>query len=132
MLRNFLGILAQKVCDVRHELFLIRDARDMFQETDKTLQVFTAGVAIGVTKEAIQRWNLKHPELQAEMHPGGSVDLIRQVLAGERCDDTRLASRASTTRSSMASLWMAFLTCSSKEVTVSRGLSRKLTPATAF
>lgn len=91
MLRNFLGILAQKVCDVRHELFLIRDARDMFQETDKTLQVFTAGVAIGVTKEAIQRWNLKHPELQAEMHPGGSVDLIRQVLAGERCDVLILA-----------------------------------------
>ena len=86
MLRNFLGILAQKVCDVRHELFLIRDARDMFQQKEKTLQVFTAGVAMGVVKEAVQMWNLKHPELQAEMHPGGSVDLIRKVLAGERCD----------------------------------------------
>lgn len=86
MLRNFLGILAQKVCDVRHELFLLRDCRDMFQQKDKTLQVFTAGVAMGVVKEAIQIWNLKHPELQAEMHPGGSVDLIRQAIAGERCD----------------------------------------------
>ena len=85
-LRNYLGILAQKVMDIRHELFLIRDGRDCFQRTGETLQVFTAGVAMGVVKEAVQHWNLKHPELQAEMHPGGSVDLIRKVLAGERCD----------------------------------------------
>ena len=84
--RNMYGILAQKVCDVRHELFLIRDGRDIFREEDKTLQVFTAGVAMGIVKETVQRWNLKHPDFQAEMHPGGSVDLIRRVLAGERCD----------------------------------------------
>ena len=30
MLRNFLGILAQKVCDVRQELFLLRDNVDMY------------------------------------------------------------------------------------------------------
>ena len=86
VLRNYLGILAQKVCDIRHELFLIRDARDMFQRTDETLQVFSAGVAMGVVKEAIQHWNLKHPERQAELVPGGSVDLVRRILAGERCD----------------------------------------------
>ena len=85
-LRNYLGILAQKVMDIRHELFLIRDGRDCFQRTHETLQVFTAGVAMGAVKEAVQHWNLKHPEMQAEMHPGGSVDLIRKVLAGERCD----------------------------------------------
>ena len=84
--RNMYGILAQKVCDVRHELFLIRDGRDMFQEKEKTLQIFTAGVAMKIVKEKVQQWNLAHPERQAEMHPGGSVDLIRKVLAGERCD----------------------------------------------
>lgn len=31
MLRNFLGILAQKVCDVRRELFLKRDGEDMYE-----------------------------------------------------------------------------------------------------
>jgi hypothetical protein len=30
MLRNFLGILAQKVMDVRHELFLSRDGVDIY------------------------------------------------------------------------------------------------------
>ncbi len=86
MLRNFLGILAQKVCDIRHELFLIKDGRDMFQRKDLTLQVFTAGVTMGVAKKAVQRWNLDHPERQAELVPGHSVDLLRRILAGERCD----------------------------------------------
>jgi hypothetical protein len=31
MLRNFLGILAQKVTDVRRELFLLRDGTDMYE-----------------------------------------------------------------------------------------------------
>lgn len=84
--RNMYGILAQKVCDVRHELFLLRDGRDMFQERDKTLQVFSAGVASSIARETVQHWNLNHPERQAELHVGGSVDLIRRVLAGERCD----------------------------------------------
>ena len=66
MLRNFLGILAQKVCDIRHELFLIRDGRDMFQRRQETLQVFSAGVTMGVAKKAVQRWNLDHPERQSE------------------------------------------------------------------
>ena len=84
--RNMYGILAQKVCDVRHELFLIKNGQDMFRQKDKTLQIFTAGVAMRVVREKVQQWNLAHPERQAEMRPGGSVDLIRRVLAGERCD----------------------------------------------
>ncbi len=84
--RNLYGILAQKVCDVRRELFLLRDGRDMFQRREETLQVFTAGVALSLVRECVQHWNLKHPERQAELHTGGSVDLIRRVLAGERCD----------------------------------------------
>ncbi len=84
--RNMYGILAQKVCDSRHELYLLRECRDTFREEDKTLQVFTAGVARSIVKETVQRWNLTHPKLQAEMHSAGSVDLIRRVLAGERCD----------------------------------------------
>lgn len=86
LLRNFLGILAQKVNDVRHELFLIRDCRDMYCERDKTLQIFTAGVALKVVTATAQRWNLAHPERQAEVHTGGSIDLVRRILAGERCD----------------------------------------------
>lgn len=86
MLRNYLGILAQKVNDVRHELFLIRDCRDMYREQDKTLQIFTAGVAMKVVTATAQRWNLAHPERQAEVHTGGSIDLVRRILAGERCD----------------------------------------------
>lgn len=31
MLRNFLGILAQKVCDVRREMGLLRDGHDMYE-----------------------------------------------------------------------------------------------------
>ena len=34
MLRNFLGILAQKVCDVRRELFLLRDGHDLYAGLD--------------------------------------------------------------------------------------------------
>ena len=86
MLRNYLGILAQKVCDIRHELFLIKDGRDMFQRKNETLQIFTAGVTMGVAKKAVQRWNLDHPERQAELIPGHSVDLLRRIIAGERCD----------------------------------------------
>lgn len=86
LLRNYLGILAQKVNDVRHELFLLRDCRDMFCERDKTLQIFTAGVAMKVVTATAQRWNLAHPERQAEVHVGGSMDLMRRLLAGERCD----------------------------------------------
>ena len=86
MLRNYLGILAQKVCDIRHELFLIKDGRDMFQRKHETLQVFTAGVTMGVAKKAVQRWNLDHPERMAELVPGHSVDLLRRIIAGERCD----------------------------------------------
>lgn len=86
LLRNYLGILAQKVNDVRHELFLIRDCRDMYREQDKTLQIFTAGVALKVVTSTAQRWNLMHPERQAEVHTGGSIDLVRRILNGERCD----------------------------------------------
>lgn len=35
MLRNFLGILAQKVMDVRQELFLLRDGRDIFNPVEE-------------------------------------------------------------------------------------------------
>jgi hypothetical protein len=34
LLRNLLGMLAQKVCDVRQELFLLRDGYDMYKDQD--------------------------------------------------------------------------------------------------
>lgn len=100
MLRNFLGILAQKVCDVRHELFLIKGGRDMFQRRDETLQVFAGELFRDEVLRAVQIWNLDHPDLQAELRPleelaersdvivdsegarvSGSVKFVRQAPA---------------------------------------------------
>lgn len=86
MLRNFLGILAQKVTDIRHELFIARDQRDIYGETEKTLNIFTAGCAMAVVKDVADAWTNRHPELPAVVTPGGSVDLVNKVLAGEPCD----------------------------------------------
>ena len=88
LLRNLLGMLAQKVCDVRHELFLLRDGYDMYAEADpsKCLNVFTAGVAVGIVDGLAEKWNALHPEMPALVRAGGSVDLIRAVLKDEPCD----------------------------------------------
>lgn len=86
LLENYLGMLAQKVCDVRRELFLLRDGRDIYSEHDKTLQVFCAGVVMEQAKAVMRQWNIAHPELQAEVHVGGSADLVNRIRAGERCD----------------------------------------------
>ena len=95
MLRNLLGILAQKVCDVRQELFLLRDGRDMYGgrtlPEDKVLHVRTAGVAMKVARRIVRVWNALHPELPAECQAGGSVDLVRRVREGEPCDVLILA-----------------------------------------
>lgn len=119
LLRNFLGILAQKVNDVRHELFLIRDCRDMFMERDKTLQIFTAGVAMKVVTATAQRWNLAHPERQAEVHVGGSIDLIRRILAGERCDVLVTADDTTITQMLMPEYAKGFITFASNKMVVS-------------
>ena len=55
-------------------------------EKTNTLQILTAGVAKDIIKSTVEKWNVQHPELQAEMYADGSVDLIRKVQAGERCD----------------------------------------------
>lgn len=90
MLRNFLGILSQKVCDVRQELFLLRDGRDMYDgltmPSEKVLHILTAGVAMNAVKRAVRIWNAMHPELPAECKGGGSVDLIHMVQDGTPCD----------------------------------------------
>lgn len=119
LLRNFLGILAQKVNDVRHELFLIRDCRDMFQERDKTLQIFTAGVAMKVVTATAQRWNLAHPERQAEVHTGGSIDLVRRILAGERCDVLVTADDTTIAQMLMPDHATGYITFASNKMVVS-------------
>ena len=50
------------------------------------LQVFSCGVCSSVTRKMIDRWNLRHPELPARLTRGGSVDLVRQIVAGADCD----------------------------------------------
>lgn len=86
MLRNFLGILAQKVTDIRHDLFIAKDQFDIYGETEKTLNIFTAGCAMGVVRDVADLWTNRHPELPAVVTVGGSVDLVKKVLSGEPCD----------------------------------------------
>ena len=85
MLRNFLGILAQKVTDTRREKDAMED-RYLSELAPHRLHVLHAGVAMGVMREAAALWNEKHPELPVSAVPGGSVNLIRDCLDGDPCD----------------------------------------------
>ena len=85
MLRNFLGILAQKVTDIRKEKAGLA-AEAAAQIAPYRLHVFCAGVSMKLVKETAEKWNALHPELPAVVTPGGSVDLIRDCIAGEPCD----------------------------------------------
>lgn len=85
MLRNFLGILAQKVTDVR------REKAHAVAELEKELvphrlHISCAGVSMKLVKETAEKWNKKHPELPAIVNPGGSVDLVRDCISNEPCD----------------------------------------------
>ena len=53
---------------------------------NKTLNIFSAGVAKKVVSATIEKWNALHPELPAALTVGGSVDLIRRSLSGDPCD----------------------------------------------
>ncbi len=85
MLRNFLGILAQKVTDIRREKAELAADYDK-QLVPYRLNVLTAGVAMRMVNDTATRWNELHPELPAVVTPGGTVDLIRDCLAGVPCD----------------------------------------------
>lgn len=50
------------------------------------LNIFNAGVAMGIVRETIGKWNNLYPEKHAEMQAGGSVYGIKQLLAGEPFD----------------------------------------------
>jgi len=85
MLRNFLGILSQKVTDVRKEKaeLAAEAAREI---APYRLHVFCAGVSMKLVKGTADKWNALHPELPVVVTPGGSVDLIRDCIAGDPCD----------------------------------------------
>ncbi len=85
MLRNFLGILAQKVTDVRREK---ADAVAALERelAPYRLNILCAGVSLKLVHETAEEWNRIHPELPAIVTPGGSVDLIRDCISGEPCD----------------------------------------------
>lgn len=85
MMRNFLGILAQKVTDTRREKDRM-EQQYLEELAPYRLHIFHAGVAAGVVKDTVKRWNELHPELPAKTTQDGSVDLIRECLAGEPCD----------------------------------------------
>ncbi|HZK02418.1 MAG TPA: substrate-binding domain-containing protein [Anaerovoracaceae bacterium] len=85
MLRNFLGILAQKVTDVR------RQKAEAVAEFEKELapyrlHVSCAGVSMRLVDEIAIEWDKMHPELPAIVTPGGSVDLVRDCINNEPCD----------------------------------------------
>ncbi|MDD5014830.1 MAG: substrate-binding domain-containing protein, partial [Atribacterota bacterium] len=85
MLRNFLGILAQKVTDVRKEkanAVAVVEA----ELAPYRLHVFCAGVSMKLVKAIAEKWNEMHPELPVIVTPGGSVDLIRDCIGGKACD----------------------------------------------
>jgi ABC-type molybdate transport system substrate-binding protein len=85
MLRNFLGILAQKVTDIRKEKAEVT-AEAALQMAPYRLNIFCAGVSLKLVKEAAKKWDALHPELPSVVTPGGSVDLIRDCISGEPCD----------------------------------------------
>lgn len=85
MLRNFLGILAQKVTDVRKEKAGAVAALEA-ELAPYRLHIFCAGVSMKLVKATAGKWNEIHPELPAIVTPGGSVDLIRDCIGGEACD----------------------------------------------
>ncbi|MDC7227227.1 MAG: substrate-binding domain-containing protein [Spirochaetales bacterium] len=85
MLRNFLGILAQKVTDVRREK---SEAITNFEKelAPYRLNVLCAGVSMRLVFAAAEQWNAENPEYPAVVTPGGSVDLIRDCIGGAPCD----------------------------------------------
>jgi len=85
MLRNFLGILAQKVTDVRKEK-AEAVARLEAELAPYRLNIFCAGVSMKLVMRIAEKWNKLRPELPAIVTPGGSVDLIRDCISGEACD----------------------------------------------
>jgi ABC-type molybdate transport system substrate-binding protein len=85
MLLNFLGILAQKVTDIRKEKADLA-AEAARQIAPYRLNVFCAGVSMKLVKETADKWNTLHSGLPVVLTPGGSVDLIRDCIAGDPCD----------------------------------------------
>lgn len=53
---------------------------------EQQLEVFSAGVAAGLVKQTASAWKKDYPEFPISVTVGGSVDLIRQAIAGRPCD----------------------------------------------
>jgi len=100
MLRNFLGILAQKVTDIRREKAELA-AEATRQLAPYRLHILSAGVALNLAREAAEKWNDLHPELPAIVTPGGSVDLIRECIAGDDPCDVLISADDSIIRTMM-------------------------------
>jgi len=52
----------------------------------KRLHILSAGVASDAARDTAAKWNAEYPDFPAVLDCGSSVDLIRRVLGGERCD----------------------------------------------
>ena len=53
---------------------------------EKTLKIFSAGVAKRAVSDMMERWNREHPGLKAELLSCGSVELARKIISGRRCE----------------------------------------------
>lgn len=85
MMRNFLGILAQKVTDIRKEKSQLAAQAEKLLAPYR-LNVFCAGVSMKLVEKTADRWNSIHPDFPVIVTPGGSVDLIRECISGDPCD----------------------------------------------
>lgn len=50
------------------------------------LNILTAGVAKAMVEKAAAEWDKSHADMPCEIYSGGSVDLIRRLIAGTPCD----------------------------------------------
>jgi len=93
MIKNFFGILTQKITDIRAAHKAQVDLLNK-QIAGEVLYVNTAGCVMKVAHETAAKWNKLHPELPAIVKGGGSVDIVRNALAGKPCDVMIVADEA--------------------------------------
>lgn len=85
MLRNFLGILAQKVSDVRQQR-ADAVAAVAAELAPYRLHVSCATVSLKLVEATAEKWNEAYPELPIIVTSGNSVNLIHNCIDGEACD----------------------------------------------
>lgn len=109
---------------------------------ENKLQIFTAGVAMGLVRKTVEVWNAEHADFQASFQPGGSVDLVRKVVAGENCDllitadqtliETMLMPKYADGYCVFAGNKMAIVAAEGKDISSENWKEKLLDPAATF